>query len=183
MILHQQGCKMLKGSFRVSALLVVGSLVAMPKSGAAEVAPAVEVVMTLCLGTSSQTTKSGTGKAEADATFRYVEISARPLSRAQINAIKECPSSEDELIGNFRRFDNPRPTGRSDDTRFVSAWFDGDQNQGSGPAAEAFCKKRGLEVGRHKTARLNLGERQGLRLGDNSTCSETCWVFTSIWCQ
>ena len=113
------------------------------------------------------------------------DMVSKPLSRSQIQAITACPQTVDDIIANFIKFTNPRPSGRSDDERYIDVWLTPDENSGGWEAADKFCKNRGYTA----AARWSSGnlEDEGdiaLYLGDNRTCQgQDCRVFTSIDCQ
>src|SRR5262249_31915889 len=70
--------------------------------------------------------------------WNTVEFSAPPLSRAQIDQITGCPEVPDAEISNAKLFKDPRPTGRPEESRYISVWFDGDRNKGAGYSADRF---------------------------------------------
>jgi hypothetical protein len=118
------------------------------------------------------------------ATLKDKELRSRPLSRAQIDALTECPKTLDEHISNVTRFKTPRPTGKSDETRYVSAWLDREQLRGPSDAASRFCALRGFsDSTRFRYERVQDENLVAVLLGDNSTCQRDCSVFTSIDCD
>jgi hypothetical protein len=105
-------------------------------------------------------------------------IISTPLSKAQIASITECPDDRyGGGISNFSHFENPHPTANVNDTRYVDA-------TGGDIEATAFCKQRGFfdNVG-WKYRRATGSNVVATDLGDNSSCTHDCNVFTLILCE
>jgi hypothetical protein len=116
--------------------------------------------------------------------IQHNELASRPLSRAQIDDIVECPRRVDQFIANYTHFENPHPSGRSDDTRYIDIWFDQDHNKGAKHAAGLFCTKRGFaDAAWYKVRHLVQRSVVALRVGDKSRCLDNCRVFASIDCE
>jgi hypothetical protein len=101
-----------------------------------------------------------------------------PLSKAQIASVTGCPNDRyGGGISNFFRFENPRPTTRISDTRYVDA-------TGGDMDATAFCEQRGFfdSVG-WKYVRATGSNVVAARLSDNSNCTQDCNVFTLVLCE
>lgn len=111
-------------------------------------------------------------------------LHSEPLTRAQIDRIEGCPPAFDQPLANVKRFQNPHPTGRQDDGRYVDAWLKPDQTRGAADAAGQFCIQRGYAGAfDYKAQLVDTGSSVAIHLGDNSACQGQCFVFQSITCD
>jgi hypothetical protein len=111
-------------------------------------------------------------------------VMSRPLSRSQIDQLSYCPSTDQDEISNSVTFKMPRPTGSSEDTRFVDAWYDSNELRGAADAANLFCKQRGYPGNSDfSIQRIDTQGVDAISLGNRGRCRGTCAVFTSISCE
>ena len=111
-------------------------------------------------------------------------LASRPLSKAQIASISGCPEDRDNSIANFTRFENPRPTETRGDNRHVDTLLDARPNPVVDATASFFCKQRGLsDTVAWKVRRITGDNVVSVRLGDKSTCTGNCQVFSLIVCN
>jgi hypothetical protein len=104
-----------------------------------------------------------------------------PLSRAQINAISECPS---ERLSNLPTYEPPRPTGLTNEKRLVSFYGDKNWNTDGQLVAAGFCRLRGhLDVVLYREGFADSGEQTVIHLNDQSICDgPSCRYFTKVIC-
>jgi hypothetical protein len=117
----------------------------------------------------------------ARATFGGNSLMRNPLSRAQINALSDCPR---DRLSNLPTYEPPRPTGRPDDMRFVSFFVDKDWNVDGQLTAAKFCKLRGhTDAVLYRETYTESQDDVVVYLGDRATCNgPRCRYFTKIIC-
>jgi hypothetical protein len=118
----------------------------------------------------------------ARATINGKPLTRRPLSRAQIATISECPA---EQLSNLAKFEVPRPSGRIDDKRHVSFALDKDFNKAGEKAAEQFCVQKGfVDAVSFDFGYTKNSEDVAVHLSDGAVCEgRDCQYFKTIVCH
>ena len=111
--------------------------------------------------------------------LRNREITTRPLTRSQIEAMTICPTGDWDALENSAFFTMPRLS----NGLYIDGSLTGQLDQsGGGLAADAFCSGHGYSGASNYETKL-LPDVTSMRLGNNTVCSGQCSVLTRIACE